>query len=306
MEFTTPVGKLVQGDCFKGSTTNQDGTPRTIKTGPNKGNPTTSYFFAVAYPKLLANGAPNEPFYKLYREIIDVARAGYPQLFTGPVDGFTGKPGSVRPTMSYKVIDGDGVDENGVQNNTKPGFAGCYVIRFGGQYAPKCFELGKFRLDQQLQDPARVKKGYLVSVSGTCEPNIGSDKPGVYMNGNLVCLVATCPDSEVITNGPDADAAFKGLDVTALPAGYVAGATAATAPGLPPAGGLPPAPASTAPGLPPVTGGLPPAPAPAASLPAPPAGPQLTPAGIASGYTYDQYKAAGYNDDLLRSKGFLA
>lgn len=250
-EFTTPVGRLVQGDLFTGNDKDRKGEAYVVKTGPNKGNLTKKFFFAVAYPKLLANGAPNEDFNNFYRGVIDVARAGYPQLYTGPVDPFTGKPGSVRPNMSYKIVDGDGVDENGVQNNTKPGHAGHWVVRFDGSFAPRVFELGKWLPSEQITDAARIKKGYYVSVNGTIEPNIGSDKPGVYVNGNTVCLVGTCPESEVIVGGVDAAAAFANIPMGSLPPGCVPGANPSNAPQLPNAGGVPTVPgASSVPAVP--------------------------------------------------------
>ena len=47
------------------------------------------------------------------------------------------------------------------------------------------------------------------------------------------------------------------------------------------------------------------APVPVPAMPAAPAGPTLTPAGAATGFTYEQYRAAGWSDDALRAKGFL-
>lgn len=225
MEFTTPVGRLVQGSCFVGNKTDNKGQPYIIKTGPNAGQPTEKFYFGVAYPKLLANGQPNEEFNTFFKNVIEVARAGYPQFFNGPIDPFTGKPGCTHPRMTFKIMDGDGVDANGAQNNTKEGFAGHWVVKFGGSFAPKCFELGKFAPEQRIQDASRIKTGYYVAVSGTCEANIGSDVPGVYMNGNLVCLIGAGAE---IVGGPDANAAFAGVNVGALPPGCVVGATPAS------------------------------------------------------------------------------
>lgn len=254
MEFTTIVGRLVQGDVFNGQDKDDKGQPLTIKTGPNAGQPTKRWFFAVAYPKVLANGQPNEEFNKFFRDVIDVARAGYPQYFNGPIDAFTGKPGCTHPRMTYKIVDGDGMDANGKPNNTKEGFAGHWVVKFSSMYPPRVYEMGKFAPEQVITDPSRVKRGYYVAVNGTCDPNTGSDVPGVYMNGNMVCLVGAGPE---IVSGPDAGAAFGGINTAALPAGCVVGANPAN---------VPPPPGAAAP-TPPVP------PAPGAAVPTPPAPP---------------------------------
>lgn len=231
VEFTTPVGRLVQGDCFTGQANDSKGQPYIIKTGPNAGKPTVRFFFAVAFPKVLANGMPNEEFNQFYRTVIDTARAGYPQFFNGPIDAFTGKPSCTHPRMTFKIADGDGNDANGKDNKTKPGFTGHWVVKFGGTFAPKCFNFGKFEPAQQLLESSLVKNGYYVSVSGDIEPNIGSDVPGVYMNGKLVCVVARCPDAETaqFQAGPDASAAFKNIPMGSMPAGVVPGANPANA-----------------------------------------------------------------------------
>lgn len=236
MDFTTPVGRLVQGDCFVGNDKDRKGIAYVIKTGPNAGKPTKKFYFGVAFPKLLANGMPNEEFNTFYRAVTDVARTGYPQFFNGPIDPLTGKPGCTHPRMALKIADGDGSDEDGKPNNQKEGFAGHWVVKFGGSFAPRCFAVGKFQPEQQLQDPSTIKRGYFVAVSGTCEPNIGSDVPGVYMNGNLVALVGSGP---VIVSGPDASEAFANIPMGSLPAGCVVGATPANMPAVPNAGGVP-------------------------------------------------------------------
>lgn len=329
MEFTTPVGRLVSGDVFNGNEKDRKGQPYIIKTGPNAGKPTKKWFFAVAFPKMLANGMPNEEFNNFYRAVIDTARAGYPAHFNGPIDPFTGKPGCTHPRMALKIADGDGTDEDGKPNNQKEGWAGHWVVKFNGQYAPRCFRLGQFAPEQQLQDPNSLKRGWYVSVSGTCEANIGSDVPGVYMNGNLVCLVDS--SAPVIVSGPNAAEAFANIPMGSLPAGVTVGGVASgaaaaapqtyapTAPNgvaqyaaAAPAPAAATAPAQTAPvqpnhGFVANAGHAPAAPtAPQApEAPAAPAGPQLTPAGVQAGGTYAAFQANGWTDQQLREHGFL-
>ena len=48
IRLTSPRGRFVQGDAFEPQTTDQQGAPLTIKTGPNAGQPTKRWFMAVA------------------------------------------------------------------------------------------------------------------------------------------------------------------------------------------------------------------------------------------------------------------
>ena len=50
-QILTPVGRLVQGDCFEPQTTDAEGKPLLIKNGPNAGQPRVEYFMAIAVPK---------------------------------------------------------------------------------------------------------------------------------------------------------------------------------------------------------------------------------------------------------------
>jgi len=173
--FTTPVGRLVYGSVWEGNDKDfKTGQPRLIKTGPNAGKPRIDWAFGVAFPKVLANGQPNNEFYDFYRNVIEVARGGYPQFFNGQLDNFTGKPGCTHPRMTFKIRDGDGVDADGKQNNQKEGWAGHYIVSFSGSFAPRVFDINVgLAPEQQLQDKTRVLPGDYVSVAGTCEPNIG-------------------------------------------------------------------------------------------------------------------------------------
>ena len=105
-EFLTPVGRLVQGDCFEPQTKDQNGVPLTIKTGPNAGQPTQKYFVAVAFKKTDAE------FAKLKAMFEATARAAFPQLFPTP-----GGP-CVNLNFSWKIVDGDGLDQNGKPNSS--------------------------------------------------------------------------------------------------------------------------------------------------------------------------------------------
>ena len=349
VQFTSPVGRIVFGSVWDGSTTDSKGQPRVIKSGPNKGQPATQWSFGVAFPKVLANSAPNAEFNTFRAMILDAGRAGYPQFFNGPIDPLTGKPGITQGVVfATKIKDGDGFDTKGQDNKLKEGWAGHWVVVFSSQYAPRNFDL-QIGLDptQQLQDKTRVLPGDYVAVCGTVDANVGAETPGVYVNANMVCLVGGGPR---IVSGPKASEAFKGVTAGALPPGCVPGANPASvgAAPLPPATGVPTPPTPPTPpvahdpiakatadgwivhpqapgyrykgqdvktdaevaALYPAPAPVPPTPPVAPVPPTPPvasvAGPQLTPAALAAGFTsYQQAIGNGWDDTMLRQNGYL-
>lgn len=337
--FLTPVGRMVQGDCFEPQTKDQQGNPRVIKTGPNAGQPNPQFYVGVAFRK-------DDPQWPAFWAILDrVARAAWPQFFPNPQGPCT------NPKFAFKVLDGDGYDTQGRSNATKEGFAGHWVVRFTTAFPPKCYPVGRYAAHDLITDKTLLRRGYYVRVAGTVKSNENPTNPGLFLNFDLVELAGYGPE---IVSGPDANAVFGGQPAAALPPG--ASATPLAAPPAPAAGpapgpgpgayppapapgpaAYPPAPAPApgpAPYVPPAPGPAPmtpppatgypapmagPAPAPIAPAPAPapvappaappqPVGKVLTPAGAASyaGATYEGYIAAGWTDDQLRASGFLA
>lgn len=237
-EFLTPVGRLVQGDPFEAQTKNMQGQPLVTMSG----QPTQRYFIAVAYRKDDAN------FGAFYQKLVEVARGSFPNLFNAQGQ-------CSHPRFSWKLMDGDGVDENGKSNATKEGFAGHWVVKFSSSFAPRCFHAGHYQPHEQIQDKNAIQRGYFVRVAGTIEGNDNAQKPGLYVNLSMVELAGVGP---VITSGPDAASIFGGA-APALPQGAQplpmhAGA-APVMPGMPaapamPGNGYPAAPAPAVPGLP--------------------------------------------------------
>lgn len=378
-EFLTPVGRLVQGDPFEAQTKNMQGQPLMTQSG----QPTQRYFIAVAFPKTI-NGQPNAEFAALWQKLEATGRAAFPGL--NPVG-----PWDPACRFSWKVMDGDGVDDNGKPNANKEGFAGHWVVKFSSSFAPRCFHAGHYAPHEQIQDPKLIKRGYFVRVSGTAEGNGNAQKPGIYVNLSMVELAGQGPE---IVSGPDAASIFGGNPVAQLPAGATPLPMHAAQPGglpgsLPPGGmvapgaglpgqmpaqalpgqmpgmqqpvqgygtppmnmgqpaqqmavqphagilgnGLPPSgagyPAGAVPGGSPIAGQMPgglpmggagavhgamtspsnpgglPGMQPLMMQPQQPAVPQLTPAGQATGMTYQQMIAQGYNDAQLRQGGYI-
>lgn len=317
-EFLTPVGRLVQGDPFEAQTKNKAGQPLVTKSG----QPTQRYFIAVAYRK-------DDPLFgAFYQKLAEVARGSFPQLFNAQGQ-------CSHPRFSWKLADGDGVDDDGKPNANKPGFAGHWVVKFSSSFPPKCFHAGRYQPHEQIQDPKAIPRGYYVRVAGTIEGNDDASKPGLYVNLSMVELAGGQP-SDMINSGPDASAVFGGT-AAQLPPGVAAPTLPATATPMP--GNFPAAPAPAVPVVPSIPGtapaastvttypsspavAVPPNPAflagpagapvipgsPAVTVPPPApapvaAGPQMT--AKAGGATYEQFKAQGWNDDQMRAEGFL-
>lgn len=315
-EFLSPVLRLVQGDAFEPQTKDAvTGLPLTVKTGPNAGQPTQKYFIACAGSKTDAE------VIKLKALFDAEARTAWPQFFPVP-----GGP-CVNPNFSTKIIDGDGVDQNGKPNNTKEGFAGCWIFRFSSSYPPKCFAAGKYQPHEALQVVGGVNpipRGHFVRVAGNVSGNNNAQRPGLYVNLNMIEWNSVGP---VIVSGPDASQVFGG----GAPAGgqqmtQLAGGVSYAdhiAQGwtdalliehkrmLPPVAASAPPPPAAAVGAPPPPGATSAPPPPAAALAAPPpppppvqphtailaGGPQMT--DLAGGVSYADHIAQGWTDALL-------
>lgn len=276
-QFLTPVGRLVQGDAMEPQTKDQQGNPLTIKTGPNAGQPTQRFFMALAFPKA------DQGFAALRAQMVQIARSAWPQWFDAAGN-------CTHPKFSWKIMDGDGVDDNGKPNATKEGFAGHWVVKFSSSYPPKCFYAGRYQPHEQIQDKMAIRRGYYVRIGGTIESNGNAQKPGLYVNLNMVELVA---QGKEIVSGPDAAAVFGATPVAALPAGAIA-LPGQTVPVPTP---VPVVAAAPAP--------LPVAPVPAFTAPPPVAAYQMT--AKANGATRDQFinSGQGWTDELLRQHGYM-
>lgn len=225
VSFVSPVGRLVQGDVFKGQTTDNKGQPLTVKTGPNKGQPMTRYFISLAVEK---NNPDLPAFWALLQQC---ARQGFPQLFN-PQGQCT------HPRFTYKMMDGDGIDNDGKSNADKPGFKGCFVFKFSSSFPPRVVHNGQY-----INAEDAIKRGYFIQVAGNAQPNIGSEVPGLYLNHEAVMLVGY---GEEIKGGIDAIGAFAAAQTTAgyVPAGMTLAPPAPTNGGMLPApGGMPALPA---------------------------------------------------------------
>lgn len=310
-----PVGRLIMGSCYKGSDKDSKGNPRVVKSGPNKGQPVTQFFLGVAIPK-----AGEQAWWQTTwgQQIMAVGAAAFPNFYQNPA-------------FAWKIDDGDSTIPN--KSNRRPcdseGAPGHWILKFSSNFAPKVFQQPTPGTFVEVTTPDAVKTGYWVQISGSVAGNGSAESPGVYLNHGMVLFAKV--DAE-IKSGPDAATAFAGAVVSqALPgAGAMPFAAAPggapTMPGAAPAMGAPAMPgaapvmvqpnpgflggpampgAMPAPGMP-VAPAMPAGPAMPAAPAAVPAGPVLTPAGAASGFTYAQYRSSGWSDDQLRANGLIA
>jgi len=173
-QFVTPVGRLVQGDVFKGDTKNMTGQPRVTKSGA----PAINFFLALAVPKHEAG------------PMIETIKAAAAEGFR---NGETGNP-----SFSWKYVDGDSTVPNrkGKKPCDQEGFPGHVVFRFNSGFAPRVYD----EHVQEIIDPSRVKLGDYARISGTVQGNGQAVYPGVFLSHNMIQVVRA---GERIVTGPD-------------------------------------------------------------------------------------------------------
>jgi len=313
INITSPVGRIVMGSLYDPSTTDAEGKPLVVKTGPNAGQPRVNYFFALAIPK---GAEPHWAHTAWGQQIWAVGNQAFPNA-------------AQSPAFAWKIEDGDSQIPN--KKGRKPcdneGWRGHWILKFSGGFAPKVYQQEGAGYVQVMQKDF-CKPGFFVEVAFSVEGNGSQSQPGIYLNHSMVCFRAY---GQEITFGPDV--ASAGFGQSALPAG---------ASMTPPAGAIPmpqaPAAAPALPGAPagymppPVPGAMPSAPVPGAPAPIPvmpnagfvqmpppvpqaPAAPMAPPpapaapvrqmTAAANGVTYEAYVAAGWSDAQLVQNGLM-
>lgn len=316
VNITSPVGRIVMGSLYDPSTTDAEGKPLVVKTGPNAGQPRVNYFFALAIPK---GSEPHWAHTPWGQQIWAVGNQAFPNA-------------AQSPAFAWKIEDGDSQIPN--KKGRKPcdneGWRGHWILKFSGGFAPKVYQQEGAGYVQIMQKDF-VKPGFFVEVAFGVEGNGSQSQPGVYLNHSMVCFRAY---GQEIVFGPDV--ASAGFGQSALPAGASATplpgtapmpqapAAAPTLPGAPagyaaplPHAGSVPTPSAPVPGAPapipvmPNTGFVqmpPPVPqAPAAPMAPPPApaAPVRQMTAAANGVTYEAYVAAGWSDAQLVQNGLM-
>jgi hypothetical protein len=291
VNITSPVGRIVMGSLYDPSTTDAEGKPLVIKTGPNAGQPRVNYFFALAIPK-----NPGETHWAQSawgQQIWNTGNLAFPNI-------------AQSPAFAWKIDDGDSAIPN--KKGRKPcdneGWKGHWIIKLSGGFAPKVYQQEGAGYVQVTQKDF-CKPGYFVEVAFSVEGNGSAQQPGVYLNHSMVAFRAYGPE---IVFGPDV--ASAGFGQTPLPAG----ASLTPAPSAIP---MPQAPQGVAP-APLVPNGS--APMPPAAVPVVPVIPnvhfaQIPPApptpvgrrmtGLAQGIAYEAYIAQGWTEAMLVQNGLM-
>ena len=277
--FTTPVGRLLMGSLYKPQTTDADGKPLVVKSGPNAGQPKVTYFFALGIPK----GAEQHWSQTEWgAKIWACGHAAFPKE-------------AQSPAFAWKIVDGDSQVPN--KKGSKPcdreGHRGNWVLHFSSGFPPKIYNKDG---TAAIVEPDAVKLGYYVQVNGDVDGNGSSQNPGVFLNHNMVALSAY---GEEIVVGPDPSAA--GFGAAPLPAGAMAQPPATFNPAAPQQPAVPAMPAPVMPPAPPNPAFLHVPTVPTAPPPAPVR--QMT--AKAAGGTYESFVAAGWTDALLVQHGYM-
>lgn len=302
--FTLPPARLIMGSVYNPNTTDMQGNPLIVKSGPNAGQPRTEYFVGLAIPKTAGHTHFSQTDWGM--TIYQVGAAAFPQAYQSP-------------RFSWKVIDGDSteVNEGGNRPCDREGAKGHWILRLSGGYAPRLYRRNDAGIPvpqpsgRDVPEGERwLKAGYWVEAQVTVESNGNSQKPGVYLNHSLICFAGF--DKEIVL-GPDATKVF-GQKPAALPPGV--SNTPVSGPAMPLA---PPVASATRPQAPAPTVAAPSAPVPPAApvavaphpgilapavAPPPPAAPvrRMTAAAQAS---YEDYLKSGWTDALLVQHGLM-
>lgn len=272
VELLTPVGRLVQGNLYSGSTTDAENRPLVYKTGPNMGQPRVNFWFSLALAKGMETHWNQTPWGK---KIYDVGQAGFPN----------GAANS--PHFAWKIIDGDSIIPNtqGKKPCDNEGFPGHWILKFSGSFAPSLYnDNGTLA----LTEPNAIQLGDYIQVYGYVEDNKSTQQPGVYLNHSMI---ARAGYGQRIIAGADPKAV--GFGGSPLPSGASATPIAAFTP--PVAAVVPPvsAPAPIPPAYPQIL--TPPIPGVAVK--------KLT--DKANGASYEQLISVGWTDELLIQHGMM-
>lgn len=285
-EFTTTPGRLVQGSLYRGKTQDRNGQPLVYKSGDQKGQPRTEYYFAVAIPKNPGEQHWNQTEWGAV--IYNQGQAAWP----------AGQAQS--PSFSWKVEDGDDTtpDKKGRANVSREGFPGCWIVKFSGSYPVTVYNNDG---SQQIVEPDAVQAGDYIQVFGNVQGNNTQDNPGVYLNYIGVAFTGYGPRITYTADGTQMGfgKAPVPAGVQSAPTGNLNATTAATAA------------QATAPAAAPVPAPTPapaPVPTPAAPPPAPevlaqPTAPVMT--AKANGQPYEAFTAAGWTDEQLKANGYM-
>ncbi len=194
-----PVGRFVGGSMTELRKTDHNNKP----IAEDK----WSFDFSVAFDKVNPDGSPGL-IVPVMQQIVEYTKQCYAQqpAIVARVDQWW----TTLDGMSMKIGDGDAPNKKGQYNdNTR----GKFVVYFSTQFDVKTCDV-----NYQQINPAMIKRGWFVDLTGTVGPNMLLDhNAGVYMNPEWVRLIA---EGDEIVGGRSAEDAFANRTAPAqLPAG---------------------------------------------------------------------------------------
>lgn len=255
IQVLLPVGRLVGGSLYEPNDKDADGNPLVTKNGPNKGQARVDYFIAVAVPKTpgathWASEVDRTPGTKIGNTTAPDGQWGLAIWNMGHMSWPQGQ--AQRPDFAWKIEDGDSTTPNkkGRKNCDREGYAGHWIVKIGGGYAPKIVNADG---SQVIDVVGAVKCGYYVQVCVSVKSNESTQTAGIYINHQAVALAGYGPE---IIQGPDVGAmGFGGAPLPAGASNVPVNAMTPPAPGVPGVPGVP-APGAVAP-LPGAVAGVP-------------------------------------------------
>ena len=203
-----PVGRIVWGNPIKGNQ-KKNYTTKEVVVSQKTGQPVTEWACGIAIPK---------DQYELHvKPILESA-------------AFSLYPNGVPHGFSWKVTDGDSVDQNGNPYSAKTGYAGHMVLKISTEaFAPPMYRDANGAWVQLTE--TEVKTGDFVIATLQVKAH-NNNSGGIYLNPSSYAFVGY---GEEIRNTPSPDQVYGNLSNVALPPGASATpiAPAAAAQGIP-------------------------------------------------------------------------
>ncbi len=199
VSLLTPVGRLVQGSLYRVSTTDAQGNLKVYKTGTNKGQPRSDYFFAIAIAK---NGA----HWETTEWGMKIKLAGTTAWPDGQYNV---------PTFKWKITDGDSAipNQKGIAPCSKEGYPGHWVLNFSSTFQPTILNRDGTGI---ITEKDFINPGDYIQIAGTVSGNNATLNPGVYLNPSHVAFSAYGPR---ITSAFEVDPKTLGFGQSPLPQG---------------------------------------------------------------------------------------
>jgi hypothetical protein len=284
-EILTPVGRLVFGSLYDSQTEDFQGNKLVTKNGANAGQPRLDYFFALAIKKGTEQHWSQTPWGAIIKEIAT-------KSFTPEETG--------HPTFAWKVTDGDATfskKPGAVPPCNREGYPGHWVLNFSSGFAPKIVaDQGK----KAFEEKNAIGLGDFVEVYGFVRDNRPSQTVGVYLNHSIVNFVGY--GEKIIIGADPEEVGFSGAlppgaSSTPVASGFVAPQQSQTV------SMTLTSPQQQVSPYPEILNG--PQTRVGMTLAPPPQQPGRLMTAKANGYTYDQFRAQGWNDEQLIQQGYM-